>query len=195
MSLRVALLAAVFILACGPEDKSGGPAGDGGGGGGGGDGSRARDGSGGTGTVQPGSPCEFISECAPGSTCYEGVCVGEGALRFSMSWITDTDIDLHVITPGGNEIYYDAPTQDGGTLDVDDCVEGLCAVQDGTHVENVVFMADAPRGSYQFWAHNYDAEVATSVTIDAFVDGVPMTFVETVPTGGAAEGVRHRVTY
>ena len=45
-----------------------------------------------------------------------------GELRFTLEWEGDDDLDLHVVTPGGFEIYYSArsdPTT-GGFLDVDE---------------------------------------------------------------------------
>lgn len=185
------------VGACGPADKSGGPGNNGDGGGGSRDGALGGSdaGSGQSGTTPVGGACEFTSECVPGAVCYSGVCVGEGSLRFSMTWNDDTDIDLHVLTPGGSEIYYADPILEGGELDVDDCVSGICTVQDAAHVENVVFEGTPASGTYEFWAHNYDGTIRASVTLDAFVNGVQQTFVETIPTAGAAEGMHHTVTF
>lgn len=192
------LVSALLFVACGPADKSGGPpAGGDGGGGIFADGSDLPDGGGGGGhgSTPAGEPCEFTSECAEGLVCYEGICVGDGTLRFSLSWENDTDIDLHVITPAGNEIYYADESYDGGTLDVDDCVAGFCAVPDGTHVENVFFEGTPLSGTYEFWAHNYDGEMRAMVTIEAFMGETPTTYMETLPTSGAAEGAHHSITF
>lgn len=147
------------------------------------------------GTAMPGDPCENTIDCTPGSICYSLVCVGEGPLRFSMSWTAETDIDLHVVTPAGNEIYYGTPEFDAGTLDVDDCVGGDCKVAGALHVENVFFTDAAPRGTYMFWAVNFDEVMDARVTIEAFVDGDPTSFTETVPMADPAVGPTHTITY
>lgn len=45
-----------------------------------------------------------------------------GALKVTLMWNFDGDIDLHVMQPNGNEIYYDKneDVSTGGYLDVDD---------------------------------------------------------------------------
>eukprot|EP00752_Nemacystus_decipiens_P002676 g2502.t3 len=47
------------------------------------------------------------------------------SLRFTLEWFDDSsDVDLHVIEPGGNEVFYGAPEGLVGSLDVDD-VDGF----------------------------------------------------------------------
>jgi len=49
-----------------------------------------------------------------------GVPVKVGDPQFTLIWDTDADLDLHVIEPGGKEIYWEDPKgQQGGELDVD----------------------------------------------------------------------------
>lgn len=84
--------------------------------------------------------CDPTLPCTPGSTCANGLCVGEGALRFTLTWDRPGDVDLHVVTPSGTEIFYGARTQAGGTLDRDDTT--------GTGPENVFWAASPPSGTY-----------------------------------------------
>src|ERR1041384_4517496 len=104
------------------------------------------------GTAQPGEACGSDGDCVPGSVCFNQFCVGDGVLRFSLSWTADSDFDLHVMSPTGNEIYWQNTTADGGQLDVDQCAAGCTA---GQHVENIVFTEGAPLGQYAFWVENF----------------------------------------
>lgn len=84
--------------------------------------------------------CNPSLPCEPGSACANGLCVGQGALRFTLTWDRPGDVDLHVVTPAGAEIFYGARTQSGGTLDRDDTT--------GTGPENVFWAATPPAGTY-----------------------------------------------
>ncbi|EOR93098.1 periplasmic copper-binding protein [Arcticibacter svalbardensis MN12-7] len=65
-----------------------------------------------------------------------------GVIQIGLSWNTDnTDIDLHVVDPNGEEIYYHHPTsQSGGYLDRDDV--------DGFGPENIYWTENIPDGTY-----------------------------------------------
>ena len=58
-----------------------------------------------------------------------------GEIRFTLEWEGDDDLDLHVITPGGFEIFYGNPSDPttGGFLDVDETSETFVK-----KVENIV---------------------------------------------------------
>ena len=116
---------------------------------------------------QDGDECKSDSQCADYQTCDRCVCVGVGRLRFSLAWDSDTDFDLHVITPSGEEIlWYDRYEENGrGELDVDNIVGGLGSV------ENTYFW-DPESGLYQFWAHHYDPlRDPGTVELTAYIDG------------------------
>ena len=75
---------------------------------------------------------------------------GSGTITVSMLWNTADDADLHVVTPGGEEIYYGNPRAGGGELDVDMQVSSV--VDDP--VENIYFQ-DPERGTYNVIVENY----------------------------------------
>src|SRR5262249_43431601 len=84
----------------------------------------------------------------------------EGTLVVSLYWDADSDLDLHVVTPEGVEIYKGnvnswQPTpgsppdpdawRSGGVLDADSNAQ--CRI-DGRRAEHVVWQAEPPRGHY-----------------------------------------------
>ena len=103
-----------------------------------------------------GAECNGPRECPEGATCFEGVCVGTGALRVSLSWDYVSDLDLYVLTPAGDQISFENQNAGGGVLDVDDCVGGGCLDNSMTHVENIFFPMQPPVGEYRVWINNFD---------------------------------------
>lgn len=80
----------------------------------------------------------------------------DGELRCSLSWHNFDDLDLHILEPGGNRIYYSSKSNyyTDGTLDVD-----MNAGSGKTRepVENIVW-PDAKKmeeGRYQLLVHNF----------------------------------------
>lgn len=91
---------------------------------------------------------------------------GRGVITVSMLWHTTDDVDLHVITPSGEEIFYSNPQAGGGYLDIDMQVSSFVK----NPVENIYFET-AERGTYQVFIVNYydrnpgDSEVLVRVTV------------------------------
>lgn len=90
---------------------------------------------------------------------------GFGDIQITLTWDTETDIDLWCTDPDGFKIYYSAPNSpSGGELDFDDT--------DGYGPENIYWPeAGAPAGSYFVQVHYYDSEGPTTnytVLIQAF---------------------------
>ncbi len=71
----------------------------------------------------------------------------EGSLQVSLSWAAPVDLDLHLATPEGDEIYYGARTSgSGGSLDLDS--NAACDL-DGVDNENITWPnGSAPAGEY-----------------------------------------------
>ncbi len=92
----------------------------------------------------------------------------DGDITVSIMWDNNDDIDLHCMTPNGNEIYFSNKTADGGELDVDRQVNG----DDSVSAEHIYFKEPGP-GKYRFWVVNYTdrSEGNTTVTVEIVVDG------------------------
>src|SRR5262249_29155593 len=74
--------------------------------------------------------------------------VGTGDVQVSLSWTTQADVDLHVVDPANEEIYWaHRDSLSGGQLDLDS--NAACG-SDGPRNENITWpMGAAPNGAYQ----------------------------------------------
>ncbi|MFT4840415.1 MAG: hypothetical protein ACI8UD_001532 [Planctomycetota bacterium] len=98
--------------------------------------------------------------CPAGKVCVEGVCVQSGLLRFTLIWNAPIDIDLHVVTPGGTEVYFANPSGDGCALDVDNTSGGAGSV------ENIV-CTDPASGTFQMFAVNFTGSGSDNIQLEA----------------------------
>jgi len=74
---------------------------------------------------------------------------GYGDVQITLTWDNIADLDLHVIDPNGEDIYfYHDYSISGGKLDVDDI--------DGYGPENIYWPNnEAPSGNYEVYVHHY----------------------------------------
>src|SRR5262249_27383185 len=115
----------------------------------------------------------------PDVTPVQVVEVGTGAVQVSVSWRdAESDVDLHVVEPSGEEIYYaNRDSATGGTLDLDSNAGcGLDAVKN----ENVTWPnGNAPRGRYivrvDYWS-SCGADATPYVVTVQIRGRPPMTF-------------------
>ncbi len=109
---------------------------------------------------------------------------GHGDVQVTSTWDNESDLDIHVIDPFGEEIYWFHPySESGGILDYDDI--------DGYGPENIYWpQGGAPLGTYKLYLHDYvwegNPESANySIRVSAF--GYTMQFTgkiyldETIP--------------
>ncbi len=104
----------------------------------------------GTGTADNPQPVEWYE------IPFDVVATLGGDLQFALNWDTQTDVDLHVIGPAGEMIYYGNPVGTaGGTLDLDS--NAACAIDDIQN-ENIIWETDtAPSGDYQIGVNYWSA--------------------------------------
>lgn len=93
--------------------------------------------------------------------------LGTGDVQITLSWGGGVDLDLHVVGPDGEEIYYSSRTSSsGGQLD-QDATSGC-----SNCVENVFWpTGGAPPGEYQVWVVNFTGSPDTAYTLDIRVGG------------------------
>lgn len=132
-----------------------------------------------------GEACTATAQCGAGGECFNGYCVGTGAMRVSLAFSLATDLDLHLLTPGGQELAWNTPTGGGGRLDVDQCATPIvCAAE--PHAENIVFTDSAPVGQYEVWVLNYTGDAGGTFTIEVNGD-VEQTFKGSIAAEAQAE--------
>ena len=82
--------------------------------------------------------------------------VGTGDVQVSLTWDVDSDVDLHVVDPSGEEIFYGNPSSaSGGELDLDS--NAGCSL-DHKRAENITWpVGHAPNGKYYVLVDYWDA--------------------------------------
>jgi hypothetical protein len=98
--------------------------------------------------------------------------LGTGDVQVTLRWDNAADLDLHVVDPAGEEIWYGSSSStSGGTLDVD--ANGDCS--NDPPVENVFWpTGGAPDGLYQVEVVYYgacDTAAAANYEVSILVDG------------------------
>jgi uncharacterized protein YfaP (DUF2135 family) len=120
----------------------------------------------------------------------------------SLGWDADSDVDLHVVEPGGEEIYFGHKTSaSGGTLDLDS--NAACNI-DHKNNENIYWPTGSPpRGEYVVRVDNWSAcdqsPIHYVVTVNVKGQDPQMfvgTFTDAGDGGGQGSGVEVlRFTY
>jgi len=120
--------------------------------------------------------------------------VGTGDVQVSLSWTTQADVDLHVIDPANEEIFWShRDSASGGELDLDS--NAACG-SDGPRNENITWpTGGAPAGTYQvlvdYWSSCHATATPFVVTVNA--KGQPVqtfsgTFTGDGDSGGPGAG-------
>ena len=120
--------------------------------------------------------------------------VGTGDVQVTLAWDSDSDVDLHVVDPSGQEVFWanrDVPS--GGNLDLDS--NAGCSLDDVRN-ENIVWpVGQAPQGTYtvrvDYWsscgveATDYTVLVNNGGNVEVFSG----QFTGTGDRGGAGSGI------
>jgi hypothetical protein len=119
--------------------------------------------------------------------------VGTGDVQVTLSWDADSDVDVHVVDPSGEEIFYGhRRSASGGELDLDS--NAGCSI-DGIRNENITWPAGrAPQGQYTVRVDYWDAcgVQQSNYTVRINSGGNPQTFTGSFTGagdhGGAGSG-------
>lgn len=84
----------------------------------------------------------------------QGGTVENVLLRCSLEWFNTDDLDLHLVLPNGDKIYYAQKVKGCGNLDVDMNAGGIWSSEP---VENIRFKNSLPVGRYQLRVHNFSS--------------------------------------
>lgn len=115
--------------------------------------------------------------------------VGTGAVQVTASWDVDSDLDLILVEPSGNKIYFNAKTSSsGGELDLDSNAD--CDI-DGKRNENITY-PQAASGSYTVYVNLYATcgTPRTNYVVTVSVGGQsPQTYTGTLTTANRTASV------
>ena len=119
------------------------------------------------------------------SPTFQTEALGSGDVRVTLRWYSKDDLDLHVIDPDGNEIYYlNDRVSNGGELDVDS--NPACENMTFTPVENIFWpTGESPSGSYSVRVVYYKSCVSAG----------PVEYEVTVLVEGQTNSFSGRVDY
>jgi hypothetical protein len=117
---------------------------------------------------------------APVMTPTQIIVVGTGDVAVALSWDADNDLDLHVVDPTGNEVYYGNTLSPDGTIMLLDLDSNAGCAIDGINNEHVVWPhGKAPHGTYTVRVDNWQncQSAAANYVVTVEVTGqAPKTF-------------------
>ncbi len=115
-----------------------------------------------------------------------------GAVQATLRWTGTADMDLHVIDPSGEEIYFGAhPSASGGDLDLD-TVPGCDTANTGPHTENIFWEDDAPPGEYTVFVNDFGScDEVTDYSLQVVVGGSGVISEEGTISTSLTEGTRY----
>jgi hypothetical protein len=103
---------------------------------------------------------------------------GSDRLQASLNWSHPVDMDLHLVTPSGAEIYFgNRADATGGALDLDS--NAACGI-DGINNENISWaQSEPPAGEYVVYVNLWsrcDVDQVMPFVLTVLVNGTPQTF-------------------
>ena len=96
-------------------------------------------------------------------TAINVISVGSGDIQVNVQWDTDNDVDLHVISPLDEHVFFgNQQAESGGQLDLD---SNVGCPTDGIRNENIFWpTGSAPEGTFQIWLDDFSAGTCAAIT-------------------------------
>jgi hypothetical protein len=115
--------------------------------------------------------------------------VGTGDIQVTLSWDVNSDVDLHVVEPSGEELFYaHERSATGGELDLD---SNAACVIDGVRNENVTWpVGRAPRGTYTVRVDYWDSCSVPKTNFTVRINGGTVQILSGSFTGSGDQGGR-----
>lgn len=114
--------------------------------------------------------------------------VGTGDVQVNITWNTEADVDLYVVDPAGDEVFYgNDVVESGGTLDLD----GNAGCSTSRSSENITWNSSPPRGTYTVRVNYWDSCDAPSTDYVVTVrraGHATLTFTGTLTGAGVGGG-------
>ena len=114
---------------------------------------------------------------------------GTGVIRGQLTWMTDADLDLHLILPDNTEVFYANPTvtfnngQATAILDHDNR-GGIIDLPPSLRVENIAINGTPSAGTYTFFANSYfTPNGSDAFTLHVSGNGSTQTITGTLANG------------
>jgi len=108
----------------------------------------------------------------------------QGEMRFSLEWFNYDDLDLHLVTPKKEEIYYAHKSASGGTLDVD---MNAGSGHTRTPVENIIFPSKPIKGTYKLYVKQFNKreskDMGFNIEIECGGQVHTLSYPKTIQTG------------
>jgi len=120
---------------------------------------------------------------------------GTGVIRGQLIWNTSADLDLHLILPNQQEVFFSNPqvTFNNGraTAELDrDNLGGTIDVPPAMRVENIIVNGDLLNGTYTFFVNNFNAsETPDQFTLRVSGGGSTQTLTGTLSQGENSQNV------
>jgi len=114
--------------------------------------------------------------------------VGTGDIQVTASWDTDSDVDIHVVDPSGQEVFWgNRSSSNGGQLDLDS--NAACAI-DSVRNEDITWpVGAAPQGTYtvrlDYWSNCGASQTNYTVLVN---NGGDVHIFEGAFTGSGDQG-------
>ena len=120
---------------------------------------------------------------------------GTGVIRGQLVWNTSADLDLHLILPNNQEVFFGNQmvtfNNDQATAELDvDNLGGTINVPPSTRVENIVVNGTPQNGIYTFFVNNFNASSGSDqFTLKVSGGGQNQTLTGTVTQGQNSQNV------